>query len=193
MAVEVAHACLEGAPVSSLLFCSRYGEYARTFELLTALADQQPLSPAAFSASVHNTSAALCSMAEGHHGTATAVAAGVSSLEHAFLDGWMQLRLGEATSLVLVFHDEPLPAPYPQPPVAMPGGFALALRLVFPGNGIHANRLRLSWNARPDGWNGQDEGYGSALDLVRLLTGRLDRAACRDARLIWTWCAHEPA
>src|SRR3546814_20596720 len=68
------------------IFCSRYGEYARAFEILNSMAEGEPVSTNAFSLSVHNTVSSLFSIARGDSTHSTALAAGPATLEEGFLE-----------------------------------------------------------------------------------------------------------
>src|SRR3546814_19479787 len=77
------------------IFCSRYGEYARAFEILNSMAEGEPVSPNAFSLSVHNTVSSLFSIARGDRTHSTAMAAGASTLEGGFLERSEERRVGK--------------------------------------------------------------------------------------------------
>src|SRR5688572_17017530 len=64
-----------GGPVSTV-FASRHGEVHRSVELLEALARAEPLSPMAFSLSVHNAAAGIFSIGRVVRSGSTSVAAG---------------------------------------------------------------------------------------------------------------------
>lgn len=114
-----------------LVFCSRHGDQDKTLQLLAAIGQQEPLSPAAFSVSVHNAVAGLLSIAKNARGPHTALSAQDLPFTMGALEAWAQLRAG-AERVLLVVYDYPLPAvyQYPEPP-APP--FALALELSLAG------------------------------------------------------------
>lgn len=197
MALTVVHDCLEASTTRpALMFCTRYGEYGRTYGLLEALAAREPLSPALFSVSVHNTAVGLCSIHEGITGHSTALSAGRETLEHGFLDCAALLGTGEADEALLVFHDEPLPEVYGRPVPGFPGGLALALLLRRAGQG--GDELALAWQARAGAEEAalnepQPCAIDHAGDLIRLLTRRVERCRHEDGRLHWTWSYHAAA
>ncbi len=94
-----------------IVFASRRGDIGRSIQLLCQLATGEPLSPAAFSTSVHNAIGALYSIANTHTGPYTAIAAGEETVEAAFVEALGQLADGEP-EVLLVYYDEPLPVPY---------------------------------------------------------------------------------
>ncbi len=79
LACDVAYRALDGAVDVPLIFCSRYGEAARSVELLTQLAHDEVLSPTSFSLSVHNAAAGLFSIARRDSANSVAIAAGEAS------------------------------------------------------------------------------------------------------------------
>jgi len=131
MALHVAWRCAEGHAGLPLVFASRHGSLARTVELLECLARDEPLSPAAFSLSVHNSSAGLFSIARADRSPATALAAGPRTMAAAVLEGVGMLTEG-AFAVLVVYADETPPPEYriyvePDAPV-----LALGLLLTVP-------------------------------------------------------------
>ena len=94
-----------------IVFASRRGDISRSLQLLRQLALGEPLSPAAFSTSVHNAIGALYSIANAPTGAYTAVAAGEETVEAAFVEALGQLVDG-ASHVLIVCYDEPMAAPY---------------------------------------------------------------------------------
>jgi hypothetical protein len=93
------------------VFASRHGEVHRSVELLEALARSEPLSPTTFSLSVHNAAAGLFSIGRADRAASTSVAAGSDSLPMAVLEACGVLEEG-ASRVLVVAHDEPVPAPF---------------------------------------------------------------------------------
>jgi hypothetical protein len=115
------------------VFASQHGEIHRTLGLLGDLAQGEPLSPMAFSLSVHNTASGLYSIASGNTAPSTAVAAGLDTLPMALVEAMGQLQRHE--EVMVVYAEEPLPEAYRD---FADGGSALlglALRLGKPGTG----------------------------------------------------------
>jgi hypothetical protein len=98
------------SPDSALIFASRYGEMSRTLDLLRQLASGETLSPADFSMSVHNAIGALYSIAEGHTGQYSAIAAGEETLEAAFTEACTMLAT-EHQEVIVIHYDDSLPSP----------------------------------------------------------------------------------
>lgn len=95
------------------VFCSRHGECSRSAALLADLVDGAPMSPAAFSLSVHNASAGLFSIARGDRSGSVALAAGTATVEHAAIEACGLLADG-APAVLLVVSDSPPPEMYGQ-------------------------------------------------------------------------------
>lgn len=108
MALEVAYECLGGRTGVPVVFCSRHGEVARAVELLSDLAHGEPLSPTAFSMSVHNAHVGLLTIARKDRANHIALAAGGATIEHAVIEACGLLADG-AASVLLVACDAPLP------------------------------------------------------------------------------------
>ena len=108
MALEVAYECLDGRTDVPVVFCSRHGEVARAVELLSDLARGEPLSPTAFSMSVHNAHVGLLTIARKDRANHIALAAGAATIEHAVIEACGLLADG-AASVLLVACDAPLP------------------------------------------------------------------------------------
>ncbi len=108
MALEVATAC---CPViddtTPTIFASRNGDTHRTFKLLDSIAEGEPLSPTAFSLSVHNSSSGIFSMIKQIFGPAIAVASGLDTLGQAFIEANSLLECGQ-DKVLLVYTDEPI-------------------------------------------------------------------------------------
>jgi len=103
MALETAYRCLDGKTDVPTVFCSRHGECKRSVELLTDLAQGQPLSPTSFSLSVHNAAAGLFSIARQDQASHAAVAAGHGGVEHAVIEACGLLADGAAEVLLVVY------------------------------------------------------------------------------------------
>ena len=104
-AAEVAAPLLAIARDKNLpwVYASRWGDMKLAVESLEAVAAAEPVSPAAFSTSVHNAPPALLSIALKHTGNLTALAGGPFSLEAAF-ESAMGLLL-EAPEVLVVCAD----------------------------------------------------------------------------------------
>lgn len=113
-----------------LVFASRFGDVTTALNLSEAIVAADLLSPAAFSACVHNAAPGLAAQILGEKSSHTAVSAGARSLEAGLLEAWLRLSSGEAEEVVVLFAEQPMPEIYAgfehEPGVPM---VALALRL----------------------------------------------------------------
>ena len=98
-------------PTGPVVFTSRWGEIARAVSLLRQLAQGEPLSPTAFSLSVHNASSAVYSIARGDTANYSAVSAGPGSAAAGVCEALGLLADG-AQQVLVVSVEAPLPDPY---------------------------------------------------------------------------------
>lgn len=137
----------------TIVLASCYGNMKLTLDLLDQLVSGEMMSPAAFSASVHNAAAGLASLATKNRGGHTAIAAGEDCPRAGLIEAWLRLSTGE-DSVLLVIADEPLPGDYASFDSAAGAPAAcLALRLIvssdasspleFPADGGRAGLIDL--------------------------------------------------
>jgi hypothetical protein len=130
---DVDPAALAGMP---LLFASRWGELARSMAMLQELARNEPLSPTAFSHSVHNAIGAQYSIQRGITANVNAVAAGEASAAAGWFEAQALLAAGAPAVLLTVF-DAPLPPLYADTgldaPLAPLHAWAVRLRIAREG------------------------------------------------------------
>ncbi|HEU0153725.1 MAG TPA: beta-ketoacyl synthase chain length factor [Arenimonas sp.] len=112
MALEVAWRCQpEATPGLPMVFASRHGDVARTYDMLAGLARGEPLSPTHFGLSTHNAIAAQYSIARGLTDNYLAVSGGVESPEAAVTEA-LGLIADGAPEVLVVVYDGPTPEPY---------------------------------------------------------------------------------
>lgn len=112
MAFSVGWPLAEGLQRLPLVFISRHGETPRTLDILSDLANDQPLSPTQFSLSVHNAVIGLWSILRNETSEMTALAAAGDGLEHGMLEAAALLNEG-APAVLLVISEEQPPRPTP--------------------------------------------------------------------------------
>ncbi|NCT82770.1 MAG: beta-ketoacyl synthase chain length factor [Comamonadaceae bacterium] len=110
-ALQVAWWAQGEAPTGPVVFASRWGEIVRSVALLRELARGEPLSPTAFSLSVHNASSALYSIARGDTANYTAVSAGPASAAAGVCEA-LGLLAQRASQVLVVSVEAGLPEPY---------------------------------------------------------------------------------
>lgn len=196
MVFRVAEDCLDGLereepPLS--VFCSRFGEFSRAFEMLSELATEQAPSPLAFSLSVHNTASSLFSIMRQDRAHSTALAAGEATLEAGFLAAWCLLREGEADEVLLLYGDRPLPDLYAPPETSISEPLALGFLLRLSQLGEAAQRLALTWRPNGSAIVAPVSPAGSSLGVLGLLLKGGEPIVLDSGRLTWTWSCDAPA
>ena len=116
-----------------VVFASRWGEIGVTLKLMTQFHADREMSPARFSASVHNAAPGAFSLLTGNHSPYTAIAARERSLEAGLLEA-----LAYGTPVVFLFAEEATPAFYAPAFGPLQPACALAVRL-WPGGPCRAD------------------------------------------------------
>lgn len=195
MAFRVAADCIgedllgdEGATLITV-FSSRYGDFAKAFEMMNGFVTVQAPSPATFSHSVHNSVPGILSILAGSNMHATAVSGAEASLEVGFLEAWALIEERTASNVLLIFVDEPLPSLFSDVPSNVPSPAALAMLLSSEDKA--QQRLTLSWSARTKAvaLNDQSEATRGhpAVGVARLLAGQESMLKVQTNRLEWLW------
>lgn len=110
-ALQVAFWAQGAASTGPVIFASRWGEVARSVSLLHQLAHGEPLSPTAFSQSVHNANSAVYSIARDDRANYSAVSAGPCSAAAGLCEALGLLADG-ASQVLMVSAEPALPEPY---------------------------------------------------------------------------------
>jgi hypothetical protein len=126
MAVSVIIPLVETYDPMPLVYASRHGDLDRTLGLLKDLAVGEPLSPTAFSLSVHNATAGLFSIHQGLTKNVTALSGGSEELVPVLLEALGQCNAGES-KVLCVFCDEPPPQIYGEQVSQPASPYALAM------------------------------------------------------------------
>lgn len=153
VSLAAAYSCANGNHQLPTVFASRHGEIHRTLGLLNDLVQNEPLSPMAFSLSVHNTASGLYSITAGNTSPSTAVAAGLDTLPMALIEAVGQLQRHD--EVMVVYAEEPLPNEYRE--FAENDNSALlglALRLGKPSTGRDWQLQQTTINAATTGSSG---------------------------------------
>ncbi len=178
MAFSVGWPLAEGREQLPLVFVSRHGETPRTFEILSDLAAEQPLSPTQFSLSVHNAIIGLWSIMRGETSEMTALAAAGDGLEHGVLEAAALLDEGAPAVLLVVTEDQP-PQAYSPWIDDVPFPYAVGLLLT------SGKDWQLSLNSAADPLSNAH--WPHALNLLPVLLGQ--ETSCQHAwkNRVWTW------
>ena len=178
MAFSVGWPLADGRENLPLVFVSRHGETPRTFEILSDLANEQPVSPTQFSLSVHNAIIGLWSIMRGETSEMTALAAAGDGLEHGMLEAATLLNEG-APAVLLVITEEQPPEAYSTWIDDVPFPYAVGL-LLTPGTD-----WRLTLNSAPQARSKPQ--WPHALNLLRTLLGQQPHCQHAWKNRLWTW------
>jgi len=96
----------------AVVFSSRHGDLHKTSALLDTLANNESLSPTAFSMSVHNASAGLLSIFTGNHAASNTISAGRDSFFMALVDAYARISSGVCDKVLVIHCDQALPKEY---------------------------------------------------------------------------------
>jgi Beta-ketoacyl synthase, N-terminal domain len=186
MALEVAYQCLDGRMDVPTVFCSHHGEVSRSVDLLTDLANGEPLSPTAFGLSVHNATAGLFSIARNDRANAIALAAGRSSVEHAVIDACGLLADGEP-AVLLVTYDGLVPTLYA--PFCDGNEQPYAWAWLMQAAQDNAAAISLSWSVAPDAVLPAAQ-FSAGLEVLgfQLRQDSMLERVCERRR--WRWTRH---
>ncbi|MBF0460380.1 MAG: beta-ketoacyl synthase chain length factor [Magnetococcales bacterium] len=166
------------------LFSSRHGDYARTYGMLNTLAEENSLSAAEFSLSVHNALCGLLSIAlQNRHGH-VAISAGRDTFGCALMESALLLQENPTRSILLVHYDAPLPEVYH----ALCGEDERTLVVAFTIQAPHPGRPRilLDWlpaQASPD----CQPSPSPAHDFLSFLQSEGGIGQARGDRMVWRW------
>jgi hypothetical protein len=112
-----------------LVFCSRHGNVETLAALLRSIAAREPVSPMAFSGSVHNAAPGLVGQICKERLSHTAVAAGSNTFTAGLIESYVRLATEECRDVTLTFADVRLPEPFHVFEDEDKPGVAIALRL----------------------------------------------------------------
>jgi hypothetical protein len=130
LAVRCMLGVLEDAPpTDELIFCSRYGNLEMVASLLRSVSLGDPVSPMAFSGSVHNTAPGLVGQIRKEPINHTAIAAGRNSFAAGLIESYARLTSCDRADVTFAFADVELPDIYREFGDSDQVGVAVALRL----------------------------------------------------------------
>lgn len=181
MAFAVGWPLAEGLDDLPLVFVSRHGETPRTLAILSELAKGEPLSPTAFSLSVHNAVIGLWSILRGETSEMTALAAAGDGFEQGVMEAAALLYDGAPAVLLIIAEEQP-PAAYGPWIDDVPFAYAVGM-LLTPGK---------QWQLNPSADAASSSGdLPNALSWLRAsLTGQ-DNFTHTGKHRTWNW-QHRP-
>lgn len=162
-----------------VIFSSLMGEIQRTQGILESIAEDKPVSPTAFSLSVHNAIGGLWSLIHGVTAPMVALSPRGQSLVAALLEATGLLQERRYPSVNVVFYEDIFPTFYDPYLQSSDAPCALALRLSNDGGG--AGGFRLSMATQPL----TGEAVEGPLALLPLLTGETNRLLLSDDSQQW--------
>ena len=112
-----------------LVFCSRHGNVETLTSLLSSIVAREPMSPMAFSGSVHNATPGLVGQICKERLSHTAIAAGRQTFAAGLIEAYARLVTEECKDVTLTFADVRLPEPFHAFEDESVPGVAIALRL----------------------------------------------------------------
>ena len=113
MALQVAYnATLQGTQDCPVVFASRHGDLHRTSKIITDMVTEHEISPTSFGLSVHNAVVGLWSILTSNQNEMNAISAGKDSFLAALIETCAHLKTHPVESLLVIYADQVLPAPY---------------------------------------------------------------------------------
>lgn len=171
---------LPGSEDCRYVFASRHGEFDRTLSILRGLAVGEDVTPSDFMLSVHHALAGLLSIVQKNRRGHTAVAAGDESFGAGLLEAAICLSETPTEPVLLVYYDEPLPAPFYDLAKLPPAPIALALLLTADGPDTP-----LVMRTGPS--DGSPASKIMALDFLKFLLSGAPEGHSQGERLSWQW------
>lgn len=104
-AVECGLALLARQSVDAVVFTSRHGELERNLRILTALANEDALSPTDFAMSVHNSAVGSLTIASRQPLVSTSISAGIDSFQQGLVEVAALHQAGYARVMLVDFDD----------------------------------------------------------------------------------------
>ncbi len=164
------------------VFASRHGNINESINLLDRLAQRKPLSPTAFSHTVHNAQAGLFSIAAANRRASSSIAAQQDSFASGYLEALTLLERDPDRPVLLVVGDVPL-APTFAPLVEEPAGsYGLGLLLARDGEGTE-----LTFGRDPEYDEPEPARWPDAIEFLRWYLSDEPSLTLGSARRPWKW------
>ena len=176
--------CCEKAELAevSTVFASRHGNINESINLLDRLAERLPLSPTAFSHTVHNAQAGLFSIAAENRRASSSIAAQQDSFASGYLEALTLLERDPDRPVLVVVGDVPL-APTFAPLVEEPAGsYGLGLLLARNGEGTELAFGQKTKNGEP-----KTARWPDAIEFLRWYLSGESSLTLGNERRLWKW------
>jgi len=184
MVFATANECVAERKVQpNCIFASRHGELSRTMKIINAIVSGGDVSPTDFSASVHSTALGLYSIFTGNKNPSSMVVAGDETFTSALLEACVYLQRFPKTPVLVVYFDEPLPAPLDAFEAPTQECFCLALLLSAAENeGVQVSmkRKNVAVNQGFDGAN-----LGEA--FLKFFLSGVSSLEAASSKALWQW------
>lgn len=125
MSLKTTQDILDNAEKIPSVFASRFGEYQKTIKLIDSINNNEVLSPAAFSLSVHNTAAGVFSLTNKNKKLYTSVSAGNKTFETGLIEAISKLTL--YNKILYVIGDEKISTKNEENIIKIPYSFAFLI------------------------------------------------------------------
>ncbi len=164
------------------VFASRHGNINESIDLLDRLAERLPLSPTAFSHTVHNAQAGLFSIAAANRRASSSIAAQRDSFACGFLEAMTLLERDPDRPVLLIVGDVPLAPTFAPLVEEPPGSYALGLLLARSGDGT-----QLNFGLQPQDDPTQPAPWPDAIEFLRWYLSDQSSLVLGSARRPWKW------
>jgi hypothetical protein len=180
-AIAAALACRD-ADAARYVLASRHGEYDRTVNILTSLANREAPSPAEFSMSVHHALVGLLSIHAQNRLGHTAVAAGEDSFGCGMQEAALCIAEDPATPVMLIYYDAPLPDTYEQFHAESESNLPIVVAVLL--ESARMKHMAYQWRFEQSALAAEEN---QALVFMKWMLSEEQQAECRGERMTWRW------
>ncbi|KEY58560.1 beta-ketoacyl synthase chain length factor [Serratia sp. DD3] len=179
LAVECGLAMLRRHQIDAVLYTSRHGELERNYRILSALAEQLPVSPSDFTTSVHNSAVGHLTIAAQQPLVSSSLAAGIDTFQQGLCEVTCLLQAGYQRVLMVDF-DGMLPEFYHDSlPEQMPT-WAYAVAMVFErGETLQCTSQAVEY--------GEEPALPQSLQFLQHYLSAVPLFSIPGERLMWHW------
>lgn len=181
MAFATAASCTGSLPVKPCcIFASRHGELGRTVKIIESMVKLDDVSPTDFSLSVFNTALGLYSIFTENKAPSTMVVGGEDTFGSALIEALTYLGRFPDLPVLLVYFDEPLPAPLHI--MESPPGPVFSIALLLSAKGPPNIEVNFAYNDSRTG-----DGHNPGLEFLRFYLAGMTEHMVTTERTRWLW------
>jgi hypothetical protein len=181
MAFATATSCIGTLSVKPCcIFASRHGELGRTVKIIESLVKLEDVSPTDFSLSVFNTALGLFSIFTENKAPSTMVVGGEDTFGSALIEAMTYLGRFPDVPVLLVYFDEPLPAPLDV--MENPPGPAFSIALLLSAKGTPNIEVNFSYNK-----SRVSDRRNPGLAFLRFYLAGMRENIVTTERTLWHW------